>query len=134
MQCGGFLAEKWLHKPEPELFSDEITPSQRKYFEVILAWGGWNLFQELLQALKTIANNHNVVISNDATRWVLDFEYVGAVIVGARMGVSEHVDENLASYGWRLDEQDHEQINQVLEKSRRKEIFEVMGDCGGEYR
>lgn len=29
-QCGGFLAEKWLQKPEPDLYGTEITPSQRK--------------------------------------------------------------------------------------------------------
>lgn len=29
-QCGGFLADKWLDQPEPELFLDTITPSQRK--------------------------------------------------------------------------------------------------------
>ncbi|KEF63599.1 uncharacterized protein A1O9_01577 [Exophiala aquamarina CBS 119918] len=132
--CGGFLAEKWLGQPEPELFSDSITPSQRKYFEMILAWGGWTLFQELLQSLKTIATKHNVAVSNVATRWVLDFDYVGAVIVGARMGVSEHGEENLASYGWRLGDEDQEQLNAVLARSRRTEIFEVMGDCGGEYR
>lgn len=133
-QCGGFLAEKWLDRPEPELFSDNITPSQRKYFEMILAWGGWTLFQELLKTLKNIATKHNVAVSNVATRWVLDFDYVGAVIVGARMGVSEHGEENLASYGWRLDDEDQQKINAVLARSRRNEIFDVMGDCGGEYR
>lgn len=101
---------------------------------MILAWGGWTLFQELLQSLKTIATKHNVAVSNVATRWVLDFDYVGAVIVGARMGVSEHGEENLASYGWRLDDEDQEQLDAVLAQSRRNEIFDVMGDCGGEYR
>ncbi|KAK5049874.1 hypothetical protein LTR84_003992 [Exophiala bonariae] len=133
-ECGGFLAEKWLGKPEPELFSGDITPSQRKYFEMILAWGGWALFQELLQTLKVIATKHDMAVSNVATRWVLDFDYVGAVIVGARMGVSEHGNENLSSYGWRLDDEDQEKINTVLRRSRRSEMFEVIGDCGGEYR
>ncbi|KAI1615618.1 NADP-dependent oxidoreductase domain-containing protein [Exophiala viscosa] len=132
--CGGFIADKWLGKAEPELFSTSITPSQRKYFEMILAWGGWTLFQELLQMLKDIADKHNVAISNVATRWVLDFPYVGAVIVGARMGVSEHLDQNLDSYGWHLDADDQAAVNRVLSKSRRLEMFEVMGDCGGEYR
>jgi aryl-alcohol dehydrogenase-like predicted oxidoreductase len=132
--CGGFLAEKWLGKPEPQLFGADSTPSQRKYFEMILAWGDWDLFQTLLQTLKDIATKHTVSISNVATRWVLDFPYVGAVIVGARMGVSEHTEENLKTYGWRLDNEDQASIERVLEKSRRKETFEVMGDCGSEYR
>jgi aryl-alcohol dehydrogenase-like predicted oxidoreductase len=101
---------------------------------MILAWGGWILFQELLKTLKNIATKHNVAVSNVATRWILDFDYVGAVIVGARMGVSEHGEENLASYGWRLDDEDQININAVLARSRRNEIFDVIGDCGGEYR
>ncbi|KAH8811295.1 NADP-dependent oxidoreductase domain-containing protein [Xylogone sp. PMI_703] len=132
--CGGFLAEKWLDKPEPELFLDTITPSQRKYYEVIRIWGGWELFQELLHTLKHIAKSHRVSISNVATRWVLDFPYVGAVIVGVRMGVNEHTTENKASLGWELTQQDRDCIEEVLEKSQRSRMFELMGDCGGEYR
>jgi len=29
-QCGGFLADKWLNEPEPDLYSGNLTPSQRK--------------------------------------------------------------------------------------------------------
>jgi diketogulonate reductase-like aldo/keto reductase len=150
-QCGGFIAEKWLGKPEPELYSNGITPSQRKvskiemlavandadciqYFEMIRIWGGWKLFQELLQTLQTIAVKHNVSISNVATRWILDFPYVGAVIVGARMGVTEHIEDNMMVYGWKLDPRDRSAINQVLERSQRDDIYNQLGDCGGEYR
>jgi aryl-alcohol dehydrogenase-like predicted oxidoreductase len=132
--CGGFIAEKWLGQPEPELFLQDITPSQRKYYEMILNWGGWALFQVLLQTLKQIAVKHNVSISNVATRWVLDFDYVGAVIVGTRMGVSEHADENLATFGWKLEESDQTAIQTVLERSKRDQLIELLGDCGGEYR
>ncbi|KXJ96217.1 NADP-dependent oxidoreductase domain-containing protein [Microdochium bolleyi] len=132
--CGGFLSEKWLDQPEPSLYDEAVTPSQRKYYGVIRAWGDWTLFQELLRTLKSIATKHSVDVSNVATRWVLDFPYVGAVIVGARMGISEHTNENLASFGWRLDEEDQAAIDSVLGKSRRLEMFEAMGDCGGEYR
>lgn len=81
-----------------------------------------------------IADKHSVTISNVATRWVLDFPYVGAVIVGCRMGVSEQSAENLASLGWCLDEEDREMIEGVLQRSQRKAMFESMGDCGEEYR
>lgn len=101
---------------------------------MIQTWGDWDLFQTLLQTLKAIATKHNVSISNVATRWVLDFPYVGAVIIGARMGVSEHTEENLKTYGWKLDEEDQKRIEEILEKSRREEVFNVMGDCGSEYR
>lgn len=132
--CGGFIAEKWLGQPEPELFLQGITPSQRKYYEMILNWGGWALFQDLLETLKDIADKHNVSISNVATRWVLDFDYVGAVIVGTRMGVSEHADENLAAFGWKLDASDQSTIQAVLDRSKRSELIQLLGDCGGEYR
>lgn len=132
--CGGFIAEKWLNEPEPELFSTDITPSQRKYYEMILNWGGWALFQQLLRILKQIAMKHDVSISNVATRWVLDFDYVGAVIVGTRMGVSAHAEGNLKSFGWKLDEADQVAIQELLKTSKRDQLIELLGDCGGEYR
>ncbi|PNP45459.1 hypothetical protein TGAMA5MH_02682 [Trichoderma gamsii] len=132
--CGGFLADKWLGKAEPDVYDGSITPSQRKYFEMIRSWGGWDLFQELLATLRTIATKHNVDISNVATRWVLDFPYVGAVIVGARMGISEHTDENLRSFGWSLDSSDQNMLEAILGRSRRVDIYKHIGDCGAEYR
>ncbi|KAI1261821.1 NADP-dependent oxidoreductase domain-containing protein [Xylariaceae sp. FL1019] len=132
--CGGFLAIKWLGKPEPDLYDESITPSQRKYHGVIRSWGDWALFQELLETLKLIGDKYSVSVSNVAMRWVLDYPYVGAVIVGARMGISEHTDENLVSLGWSLDREDQQSIDVVLNKSRRLEMFATMGDCGGEYR
>lgn len=104
-----------------------------KYFEEIEAWGGWSLFQSLLQALKLIADKHGVSVSNVATRWVLDHEYVGAVIVGTRLGISDRTSENLKVYGWRLDDEDQQRVEEVLAKSRGREMFEQMGDCGMEY-
>ena len=29
-QCGGFLADKWLNTPEPDVYSEAFTPSSRK--------------------------------------------------------------------------------------------------------
>ncbi|KAK2797195.1 hypothetical protein FQN50_009294 [Emmonsiellopsis sp. PD_5] len=132
--CGGFLAEKWIGKDEPDTFSPEMTPSLRKYLEMINIWGNWALLQTLLQTLRTIAHKHSVSISAVAIRWVLDHAYVGAVIIGARMGVSEHTADNSAVYGWALDGEDMQMIEGVLARSRREEMFRDMGDCGAEYR
>jgi aryl-alcohol dehydrogenase-like predicted oxidoreductase len=101
---------------------------------MINSWGGWELFQELLRTLQSIAQRYKVTVSNVATRWVLDFSCVGAVIVGARMGVSEQWKESLASLGWTLDGEDQALIRGVLNRSKRTEMFENLGDCGGEYR
>lgn len=111
-----------------------MTPSHRKYLEMIRIWGGWPLFQSLLAILSSIGIKHNVSVSNVATRWVLDHDYVGAVIIGGRMGISEHVEENLKVFGWRLDEDDQKIIGGLLEKSQAERMFECMGDCGAEYR
>ena len=44
----------------------------------------WELFQTLLRLLRDIADRHGgVSIANVATRWVLEHQFVGAVIIGA---------------------------------------------------
>ncbi|CDO75151.1 hypothetical protein BN946_scf184590.g8 [Trametes cinnabarina] len=82
--CGGLLTDRWLGRPEPELYSSGLNPSQRKYLDVILkAWGNWDLFQALLRTLRDIADRHDrVSIANVAVRWVLEHAFVGAVIIG----------------------------------------------------
>ena len=101
---------------------------------MIVVWGGWALFQELLAILAVVANKYDVSISNVAIRWVLNHDYVGAVIVGARMGISEHTEENLKTFSFRLDDDDKSIIQSVLNKSKAQDVFETMGDCGSEYR
>ena len=54
---GGLLSEKYLGRPEPRR-SELDTASLQKYKHMIDAWGGWSLFQELLAALKQIADKH----------------------------------------------------------------------------
>lgn len=102
--------------------------------EMIIVWGGWSLLQRLLLTLSSIGKKYNVSISNVATRWVLDHDYVGAVIIGGRMGISEHVDENVKVFSFKLDAEDKASISLVLEQSRAADVFAAMGDCGAEYR
>jgi aryl-alcohol dehydrogenase-like predicted oxidoreductase len=101
---------------------------------MINIWGGWILFQELLEVLSAIGKKYKASISNVASRWVLDHDYVGAVIIGARMGISEHTEENLQVFSFKLNMEDQSLISEVLDKGNAKAIFEVMGDCGAEYR
>ena len=58
-----------------------------KYKLVIDDFGGWALFQQLLQTLAHIAERHGVALSSVATRWVLEQPQVAAAIVGARYAV-----------------------------------------------
>ncbi|KAI0779772.1 Aldo/keto reductase [Fomes fomentarius] len=134
--CGGFLSDKWLGKEEPDLYSGFLTPSQRKYLDMIVrAWGSWSLFQSLLVVLRSIADKYEgMSIANVATRWVLDHDFVGAVIIGVRMGVSEHTDDNRKVYGWRLSAEDRAAIDSILVQSNGPRLIMTIGDCGAEYR
>ena len=64
-----------------------------------------------------------------ATRWVLEQPAVAAVIVGARLGESEHRADNLRLFGFALDEEDRARIDAAFAHTRR-----IPGDCGDEYR
>lgn len=129
--CGGLLSEKYLAKPEP-LRGDLDTASLQKYKQMIDAWGGWELFQELLSALNEIAQKHGVSIANVATRYILDKPTVTGVIIGLRLGVTEHKADNSRVFDMKLDRDDNDRINSVTGKSR--DLFASIGDCGDEYR
>ena len=128
---GGLLSEKYLGRPEPPR-AELNTASLQKYKRMIDAWGGWALFQELLAALKQIADKHRVSIANVGVRYVLDRPAVAGVIVGARLGVAQHIADNARVFGFALDADDHAMIEPVLAKSR--DLIKLIGDCGDEYR
>lgn len=128
---GGLISEQYLNQPEPQ--ANELdTASKRKYKQMIDVWGGWELFQEMLQTLQSIADKHNVSLANVATRFILDRPQVAGVIVGVRLGRSEHRDDNVRVFSFSLDDEDIAQIESVSEKSRN--LFSWIGDCGDEYR
>ena len=129
--CGGLLSEKYLGKGEPR-GGDLTTVSLKKYKQMVDSWGGWTLFQELLGVLKSIADKHNVSIANVAVRYILDKPAVGGVIIGARLGLSEHVQDNARVFQFTLDAGDLAKIEGVSRKSR--DLFRSIGDCGDEYR
>lgn len=129
--CGGLLSEKYLGQPEPR-GSALNTASLRKYKQMVDAWGGWSLFQELLLALKQIAENHRVSIANVAVRYILERPAVAGVIIGARLGVTDHREDNAHVFDFRLDRADYDLVEAVLLKSR--DLYRLIGDCGDEYR
>lgn len=128
---GGFLSEKYLGAPEPtkNLLN---TPSLQKYYQMIHAWGGWKLFQELLEILSKISKKHICSIANVAISFILDDRAVAGVIIGARLGISEHRDDNFKVFDIKLDSEDKFLIDSVTQKSQN--LFEIIGDCGSEYR
>ena len=99
---------------------------------MIDAWGGWALFQELLAVLKQIADKHRVSIANAGVRYILERPAVAGVIVGTRLGVAQHLDDNARVFGFATDREDQAKLKTVLAKSRN--LSQLIGDCGDEYR
>ena len=129
--CGGLLSEKYLNQPEPGRNLLD-TVSLRKYKNMIDAWGGWVLFQELLAVMKSIGDKHRVSIANVATRYILHKPAVAGVILGARLGLSEHRADNTRVFNFDLDTEDLNRIHAVTDQSN--DLFQIIGDCGDEYR
>jgi aryl-alcohol dehydrogenase-like predicted oxidoreductase len=130
--CGGLLSERYLGRIQEPSGAELDTLSLRKYKRMIDAWGGWNLFQELLSSLNEIAQKHNVSIANVATRYILDRPAVAAVIIGVRLGIVDHINNNEQVFNLSLDKSDCDAINSVCARSNN--LFEIIGDCGDEYR
>lgn len=110
--AGGFLSKRWLGVAEP----DEIANrSLVKYKLIIEDFGGWELFQALLETLERIALKHGVSISTVATRWVLDQSGVAAAIVGVRRG--DHLAEHTKVFDVSLDGEDRQAIAKIHAQS-----------------
>jgi aryl-alcohol dehydrogenase-like predicted oxidoreductase len=129
--CGGLLSERFLNQPDPRGATLD-TVSLRKYKQMVDAWGGWQLFQELLATLNDVARRHRVGITAVAVRWVLDRPAVAGAILGRRLGLTDHREDDRNVFAFRLDTDDHARIEAVLAKSR--DLFSLIGDCGDEYR
>ena len=128
---GGFFSEKYLDVDEPHR-GDLTTASLQKYKNMIDVWGGWQLFQELLHVLNDIAKKHYCSIANVATKFILDKPQVAGVIIGARLGIINHREDNIKTFDIKLDQKDISLIETITKKSN--DLFEIIGDCGDEYR
>lgn len=126
--AGGFLTDAWLGKPEPKQ-SELNTWSQMKYKRFIDAAGGWQPYQHVLKTIRTVADKHKASMANIATRYISENPAVAAVIVGARLGKSEHIQDNRYMLDIKLDPSDMETIKNALKKLQM-----IPGDCGDEYR
>ena len=124
--AGGFLSSRWSSQAEPAEIKDW---SRMKYKRFIDAAGGWAVYQELLQTLGSVADKHDVSISNVASAWVLDHPAVRATIIGARLGESEHRSDNLKALELRFDDEDRDSIAAAIGN-----LKDIPGDCGDEYR
>jgi aryl-alcohol dehydrogenase-like predicted oxidoreductase len=118
--AGGFLSAKWLGKPDPQ--GDYANRSLVKYRLIIEEFGGWEAFQEMLRTLDAIGRKHGTSIAAVAARYVLDKPQVATALVGARD--ASHLDENLAVFRMRLDDEDRRRIAALVDRAPGP-----LGDC-----
>jgi len=112
--AGGFISEHWLNQPEPGLPFE--NRSLIKYHLMIQEFGGWELFQHLLQVLDTIARKHQVSLANVATRYILERPQVGGILIGARD--TRHLADNLKVFSFQLDDSDSSKIQSILRERK----------------
>ncbi len=107
--AGGFLSERWLGASAPagSLENRSLT----KYRLIIDEFGGWPLFQRLLQVLRDVGARHGAGIGAVAMRWVLDQPAVAGVIVGVRH--AGHLASITSARSLRLTAEDRDAIAAV---------------------
>ena len=153
--AGGFLSERWLGRAEP-LIDTSLAWSQMKYRRFIDQAGGWERFQALLRVVDGVARRTRtagdsaragrqsadpnvtsgldgpptgVSIANVACRYVLEHPAVAGIIVGARLGESSHIGDNLNVFRFSLDDDARRELDAAC-----AELDPIGGDCGDEYR
>ncbi|MEQ1586132.1 MAG: aldo/keto reductase [Cyclobacteriaceae bacterium] len=86
----------------------------QKYKRFIDAAGGWESFQQLLNVLSQVAKKNNTSMANVASRFMMEQPAVGGVIIGARLGKSEHIQENQSLLSFSLDEESKKMLRTAL--------------------
>ena len=111
--AGGFLTDAWLSLPDPGF--DFANRSLVKYRLIIEEFGGWTLFQELLAALRAVADRHGADISTIALRATLDSPDIAAAIVGARY--ADRLPQTLHALELELTDEDRAAIEAVRSRA-----------------
>jgi aryl-alcohol dehydrogenase-like predicted oxidoreductase len=129
--AGGFLSDRWLGAPEPA--APLANRSLVKYKLIIEDFGGWSLFQELLRALRRVANRHGADIASVATRLMLDYPGVAAAIVGATS--QKHLVANVAAVQLALTDADRAEVEAVTRWRRGPsgDVYELERDRHGRH-
>ena len=129
--AGGFLSDRWLGAPEPA--APLANRSLVKYKLIIEDFGGWALFQELLAALRRVADRHGVDIASVASRMALQFPGVAAVIVGATSRA--HLAANVAAAAIPLTAGDIGEVEAVASRGEGPigDVYELERDRAGPH-
>lgn len=112
--AGGFLSDRYLGAPDPKPPFE--NRSLTKYRLIIEEFGSYELFQELLRVLRTIADKHQVGIAEVACNFILQRPMVAGIIVGARN--RSHLESFKKLESFTLDTDDLERMAQILSKGQ----------------
>lgn len=128
--AGGFLTEKYLGVTAGQYSENR---SLVKYQLIIEEIGGFDIFQQLLKTLKTIAQAHDVHIAEVAARYVLQQEGVAAVIIGARNARHLQSLQNLARF--ELQATEIEAIRSVIDTGTGVpgDVYDIERDRDGRH-
>ena len=129
--AGGFLTDHWYSRADPGMeFSNR---SLVKYRLIIEEFGGWDLFQQLLKALRAIADRHAVDISTIAIAAMLAHPAVTSTIVGARY--ASRLPHTLKALDIVLSEQDQAAIANITDQARGPHgpVFGLERDTTGRH-
>jgi aryl-alcohol dehydrogenase-like predicted oxidoreductase len=129
--AGGFLSDRYLGAPEPE--GPLGNRSLAKYALIIDEFGGWDLFQALLRALRRVAEKYGTTLATVAVRWALQQAAVAAAIVGVRH--AGHLATTLEVFGFELDAEDLAAIEQVTHQTAGPagDIYDLERKKGGRH-
>ncbi len=117
---GGFVSADWIGKAEP--FDPFANRSQKKYKLIIEDFGGWDLFQELLLALRAIGQRLGVGPGEVALRWTLDRPGIAGCIVGATS--TRNLARNAKVFDIALTDADRATLDAIRAKRQGP-----LGDC-----
>jgi len=129
--AGGFLSDRYLNAPDPTqpLENRSLT----KYRLIIEEFGGYELFQKALQALRAIADKYGVGIAEVATRYILQKDFVASAIIGARN--LNHLKKLQQISSFELSTDDLQVIENIISQSKGPNgpFYELERDKTGKH-
>lgn len=129
--AGGFLSDRYLGAPDPEQPLE--NRSLVKYRLIIDEFGGYDLFQQALKVLRSIADKYGVGIAEVASRYLLQKPMVGAVIIGVRN--RNHLERLTKLTDFQLDADDLQAIRSLVSQSAgpRGPVYDLERDKEGKH-
>ena len=79
-------------------------------------------------SFKEYSKKHDCSIANIATKFILDKPQVAGVIIGARLGITDHIEDNSKVFDLKIEQDDISLISTVTAKAN--DLFDAIGDCG----